>query len=91
MRIDEKAIYNIYSSSPNANNTTRGNIALRFTPAEYSQARQEQEELDGTKKQVLKDLQYCVEKCRTGNNEDYPKVLLTLTKTIRDIQEILSR
>lgn len=91
MRIDEKAIYNIYSNSPNADNTSRGNSSLKFVPMDYSQARQEQEESDTAKKQVLKDLQYSIDRCRVGSKEEYSKALLTLNKTIKNIQDILSR
>lgn len=94
MRIDEKAIYNVYNTvgSAAANNTTRGNIKLGYSPVDYAHVRQEQEEAsDSVKQSIVKDLLYCAEKSKVGSDEEYKKIVFTLKKTLKNIQDILSR
>jgi hypothetical protein len=96
MRIDEKAIYNVYSGdatgSVAANNTTRGTISLAYPPTDYSHSRQEQEEVSSKAKQnILKNLLYCVERSKVGSDEEYRKIIFTLNSTLKEIQNILSR
>lgn len=79
----------INESNASINNTTRNNDSYMYSPIEYSQSREEQEENKTTKMDITKVLQKCAEISKTGLAENYKKILLDLHDIQKKIQSIL--
>ncbi len=88
MTDDNRTIYSLYESNASINHTHSHAGSYTYAPQEYSTVRSEQEE-NKSKHKITTDLDYCVQKSKSGQKEDYAKILLTLKQIEQNLNNVL--
>jgi len=80
----------MYESKLNINDTTRHTDSYTYSPAEYSQVyNQDEQTLKADKANIAKKLMECANRSTVGRKEDYAVILHTLRSVVEDINKIL--
>ena len=80
----------MYESKLNIDHTTRHTDSYAYSPAEYSQVyNQDEQTFKAEKVNIAKKLMDCANRSSVGRKEDYAVILHTLQSVINDINKIL--
>jgi|694.fasta_scaffold120347_6 hypothetical protein len=91
MQNDAKSIFNLYESRAAINHTTTDNISYMYSPKEYPQSREENQENRSLKENIIKKLKHCIANCETGHRENYAKLIFDLQDTQNMVKNLLSK
>jgi hypothetical protein len=88
---DAKSIFNLYESSAAINNTTTHNTSYMYSPKEYPQSREENQESKSLKENIIKKLKHCITNCETGHKENYAKLIFDLQDIQSMVKDVLQK